>query len=212
MPAELHRIAVRKKVDQLDRAIREQYMFNLETYYIPVIQDIILQSYDIELTGRVTNRRAKTNPIYYRDEFQEALYNFEWITEARTQTILMTPETDTFNWNQGRLRIIENIVEGTIGRLAEIDEEQYIAMYDKRPIVQPFDRAVPLKQRIYLLRLTGDLRRRWRQAYPRDAMVIFPFSNTPPIDIFFTANQYVEENIRGWIDEAIRESQKEIAR
>ena len=188
MAAELHRIAVRKKVNQLDRLIRETYVFNLETYYIPVIQDLILQSYDIELTGRVLNRRAKTNPIYYRDEFQEALYNFEWIVESKDETILMTPETDTFNWNQGRLRIIENIVEGTIGKFVEVDEEQYIAMYDKRPILQPFDRAVPLKQRIYLLRFTGDLRRRWRQAYPRDDMAEFPFSNTPPIYIFSTAN------------------------
>ena len=212
MPAELHRISVRKKVGQLDRLIRETYTDNLENYYIPTIQDIILATYDIELTGRVISRRAKTNPIYYRDEFQEALYNFEWIVETRDKTILMTPETDTFDWNQGRLRIIENIVEGTIGRFAEVDEEQYIAMYDKRPIIQPFDRAVPLKERIYLLRVTGDLRRRWRETYPRNDMVRFPFSNTPPIDIFADANMYVEENIKDWIDEAIRESQKEIAR
>jgi len=212
MATELYRVAVRKKVDQLDRLIRETYVFNLETYYIPVIQNFILQEYDIELTGRVTDRRSKTNPIYYRDEFEQALYDFDWIIETKDQVTLMTPETDTFNWHQGRLRIIQDVVEGTVGMFVEVNEEQYIAMYDKRPIIQPFDRAVPIKERIYLLRYSGDVRGRWRRTYPRNEIVKFPFSNTPPIDIFYSANKYVEENINKWIDEAIKESHKEIVR
>lgn len=203
---------VSKKVEQMDQLIQEIYIDNLESYYIPVIQDIILQDYDIELTGRVINRKSKTNPIYYRDEFELGLLDFEYIIEKKGSTTLMTPETDTFNWNQGRLRIIENTVEGTIGIFIEVDEEQYITMFGKRPIIQPFDKTVPLKKRIYLLRRTGDVRRRWQESYPGDTMVKYPFSNSPPIDIFSSANRYVEENIKGWIDEAIKEAQKEIVR
>lgn len=212
MAVELSRAAVRQKTEKLDRLIRDIYIYNLEREYIPTIQDIILQDYDVELTGRVTDRESKTNPIYYRDEFQEALENFDWIIETRTQTTLEVPETNTFNWNQGRLRIIENIVEGTIGVYAEIDEEQYIAMYDKRPIIQPFDRDVPRKERIYVLKLTGDLRRRWRTAYPNRSIVRYPFSNQPPINIFDSANGYVENNVKSWIDDAIRQAQKEIVK
>ena len=212
MPADLSRQTVRKKTAQMDRLIRDNYVDDLERDHIPIIQEIIMRDYDIELTGRVTDRRSKTNPIYYRDEFETALIEFDWIVETRNKTTLMTPETDTFNWLQGRLRIIETILEGMIGTFAEVDEEQYIAMFSKRPIIQPFDRAVPLKERIYLLRATGDLRRRWAIAYPKNPMVRYPFSNQPPIDIFDTANTYVEENIKGWIDKAIRNTQKEIAR
>lgn len=203
---------VRKKVDQLNDLIQETYVFNLETYYIPIIQNIILEEYDIELTGRVTDRRARTNPVYYRDEFGDALMNFEWIDESGNATKLTVPETDTFNWRQGRLRIIENIVEGTIGRFMEVDGEQYVAMYDKPPVIQPFDKTVPRKERIYTLRITGDTRRRWRNAFPRKGIVEYPFSNQPPIDLFDTANRYVEDNIKSWISEAIKESQKEIAK
>ena len=210
MPAELHRVKVRKKVDQLDRLIQEMYLKTLEEE-IPIIINIILDTYDRELTGRVTDRKARTNPIYYRDEFETGLHNFKWLDVEKGKTVFMTPETDTFDWNQGRLRIIENILEGTIGTFAEVDEEQYIGMYDKRPAIQPFDRAVPLKERIYLLRLTGDLRRRWREAFPRRQMVKFPFSNTPPIDIFNEANRYVEDNMQRWIDMSIKKAQKEIA-
>ena len=208
----LARQAVRKKVDHLNDLIQETYIFNLETYYIPIIQNLILQEYDIELTGRVTDRRARTNPIYYRDEFEAALMDFEWIEENSMSTKLMTPEVNTFNWNQGSLRIIENILEGAIGTFVEVDEEQYVAMYDKRPIIQPFDKTVPLKKRIYIIRLTGDVRRRWGNAYPRNNLVRYPFSNQPPIDIFGPANRYVEEEIKGWIAEAIKESQKEITK
>jgi len=204
--------AVRKKVDKLDKLIQDIYVENLEIYYIPIIIDIILQEYDVELTGRVTNRRARTNPIYYRDEFEDGINNFEWLEIKNGQTKLMTPETNTFNWNQGRLRIIENIVEGTMGTFVEVDEEQYVAMYGKRPIIQPFDKTVPLKERIYLLRLSGDVRRRWTDAYPKEGLVRFPFSNQPPIEIFSSANEYVSENIKNWIDEAIKQAQKEIAK
>ncbi len=204
--------AVHKKAEQLNALIQKTYVFNLEIYYIPEIQNIILQEYDIELTGRVTDRKARTNPIYYRDEFEEALINFEWIDINGGATKLVVPEIDTFNWEQGSLRIIENILEGAMGTFVEVDEEQYVAMYSKRPIIQPFDKTVPLKKRIYIIRLTGDVRRRWRLAYPKNAIVRYPFSNQPPIDIFEPANKYVEENIRSWIDEAITEATKEITR
>jgi hypothetical protein len=203
---------VHKKAQELNKLIQETYVFNLETYYIPQIQNIILEEYDIELTGQVTDRKARTNPIYYREEFEEALINFEWIDINAGATKLTVPETDTFNWDQGTLRIIENILEGAMGTFVEVDEEQYVAMYSKRPIIQPFDKAVPLKKRIYIIRLTGDVRRRWRLAYPKNEIVRYPFSNQPPIDIFGPANKYVEENIKSWIDEAIKEATKEIAK
>jgi len=211
MPAaEPHKVVVRKKVDQMDRLIQKIYVENLENYYIPQIENIILQTYDTELVGRVTDRKSRTNPIYYRDEFQQALRDFEWTKTKKGKTILSTPEVNTFDWNQGRLRILENILEGMIGTFIEVDEEQYIALYDKKPNIQPFDKAVPLKERIYLLRWSGALNRRWFEIYPRDELVRYPFSNTPPIDIFATANEYVNEHMRKWIDEALKQAQKEI--
>jgi hypothetical protein len=203
---------VKKTVKEIDMMISERFTENLEIYNIPVIKDIILATYDNELSGRVTDRRARTNPMYYRDEFAEALDNWEWTDTGTGFTKLITPATDTFNWNQGRLRIIENIVEGTIGKFVEVDEEQYVAMFNKRPILQPFDRAVPRKERIYLLRLSSNLRRRWRETSPRKGWVEYPFSNTSPTDIFYEADQYVMENMQGWINETIKEVTREVGR
>lgn len=202
---------VRKKVYEFNQLIQDIYIDNLENYYIPVIQDIILQEYDNELTGRVTDRSSRTNPIYYRDDFQESLLAFDYIKKGRDYTTLITPETNTFNWRYGRLRVIQNIVEGTIGTFVEVDETQYVTMFNKRPIVQPFDGSVPIKERIYLLKLTGQVQNLWQEKFPRQKLVEFPFSNQPPINIFDSADIYVKENIRKWMNEAIREANKEIA-
>jgi hypothetical protein len=201
---------VSNTVNKFDKLINEKYIDNLEYYYIPVIQDIIMRDYDAELVGRVTDRRSKTNPIFYKDEFQQGLLDFEWIKEEKDKIILVTPETDTFDWRQGRLRIIENIVEGTIGRFMEVNGEQYLSMYNKNPIIQPFDGSVPIKERIYTLRITIDTTRRWRNSFPRDAIIEYPFSNQPPINLFDSANTYVNENINKWIEEAIKDATKEI--
>ena len=204
------RDTVKKSVEEINEMINERFIFNLENYHIPEIQSFIMQDYDIELVGRVTDRRSKTNPRFYREEFESALERFEWIDYGTGFTKLITPELNTFNWNQGRLRIIEQILEGSVGAFIEVDEEQYVAMFDKRPIIQPFDKAVPLKERIYLLRLTGDIRRRWRETFPKDGWVIYPFSNQAPIDIFGNANTYIENNMQDWINETIKEVTKEV--
>ena len=197
---------------RLSEKIQGRYIDNLENYYIPTIINLIMTEYNIELTGRVTDRRSRTNPIYYAEEFEDALQEYNYIIIADGKVTLSVPETDTFNWRQGRLRVIENVVEGTIGRFIEVDGEQYVAMYKKHPAIQPFDKDVPIKERIYLIRFTGAVRRRWKESFPKKQPVEFPFSNQPPIDIFVSANKYVDENMNKWIEEAIIESKKEISR
>jgi len=212
MVTEAARRVAMRFAEGLANSIKERYIDNLENYYIPTIINLIMTEYDIELTGRVTDRRARTNPIYYEEEFEDALQNYNYIIIANGKVTLSVPETNTFNWHQGRLKIIENIVEGTIGKFIEVDEEQYVSLFTKRPTTQPFDKDVPIKERIYLLRYTGDVRRRWKSTYPKKQPVEFPFSNQPPIDIFASANDYVNENINKWVEEAIRESNKEMVR
>ena len=205
-------ISVRKKVKELNDVIQDTFIAAMEDYHIPEIQNIILQEYDIELTGRVTDRRSRTNPIYYRDDFKAALLSFDYLDFNSKETTLITPETNTFNWRQGRLRVIQTIVEGAIGSFIEVDEEQYMTLFGKRPIIQPFDGTVPLKERIYLLKWAGDTQRRWNEVFSNRSAVAYPFSNTPPIDIFDGANRYVQENMKKWIDEIIKDAQKEITR
>jgi len=203
--------SVRRKVNQFDDLIKEKYVDNIENYYVPVMINIILQEYDSQLTGRVTDRRSRTNPIFYREEFREALERWDWMRKDGTGYKLVTPEVNTFNWRQGRLTIIERILEGLIGQYVEIDGEQYVSMYKKpAPIQEAFDKTVPRKQRIYTLKFSNSLFSKWRETYPGKQMVEYPFSNQPPVDIFSSTNDYVDENLAKWVKEAVKEATKEI--
>lgn len=204
-------LKIKKAINKFQRFFTDYWVDELNGVYIPMIQDMIMESYDSELVGVVTNRDSKTNPLFYREEFLTALYNFEYIKEEINSITLSVPDEDNFPWLRGRLRIIKNILDGTVGTFVEVDEEQYIKMFGKRPISEnPYDNTVQKKERIYLLRYNSDVQRRERNALGRTgALVRYPFSNIPPIDIFGPTANYVENNLNNWINETIKKAQKE---
>lgn len=193
------------------RKIRSNYINELEKNAIPKYVDLVMAEYDTELVGAVTDRRSRTNPIFYRDEFMTALENFDYLDQKNnTTTTISLPDIDTFPWGVGRLRVIENILEGIIGNYIEVDEEQYIGLFDKRPILDPYDKTVPRKQRIYLLRWNSNVNRRWNEVFPRETPVSYPFSNLPAVDIFGRPNMQFKEDLAEWMPDIIRKSIKEM--
>lgn len=200
---------LKKKVKSIDKSVVKNFVRIFELDYIPQIKEAILTDYDNELVALVTDRNSRTNPLYYRDEFKTALDNFEYLSVNSGKVKLTIPDIENFNWGQGRLRIIRNILEGTLGVYVEVDENQYVAMYDKRPQIAPYDKTVPARERIYLLRYTADLRNREIATFARPVLVRYPFSNTPPIDIFNRAEDLVNENLGKWMADIIGDSIKE---
>lgn len=200
---------LQKNVKDIDKSIAKRFEYMFESDYIPQIKETILSEYDNKLVSVVTDRNSRTNPIYYRDEFETALDDFEYLSIKKDEVKLTTPDIDNFNWVQGKLRIIKNILEGTLGVYVEVDENQYVAMYDKRPQIEPYDKTVPAKERIYLLRYTANLRNREIATFGQAVLVRYPFSNTPPIDIFEGAEELVNENLGKWMTDIIGDSIKE---
>ena len=181
--------------------------------HVPELIDMIMADYDAELISRVTDRRSRTNPLYYRDEFTEALENFDWITGEGNSRKFLVPSMTNFNFNQGRLHIIQNVLEGTIGVYVEADETQYVQMYGKRPTFAPYDKTVPVKQRMYLLKYNSDVKRRERQKFGRsNVLPRYPFSNSPAIDLFGPTQDYVQENFGKWVHEANKTAAKQYSK
>lgn len=203
-------LKVTKTVRKFDQFLVEYWVEELKDVYIPLIQEMIMEEYDAELIGVVTDRNSRTNPLFYRDDFETALVNFEYIIEGINTVTLRVPDEDNFPWLQGRLRVIRNIIQGTVGTYVEVDEEQYVKLYDKKPIAEePYDNTVPRKERIYLLKYNADVQRRERDRFNRRVLVRYPFSNRPPIDIFAPANDYVTNNLNEWMQQTIKKAQKE---
>ena len=203
---------VENKIKSIHSDLANNFESDFERVYIPEIKDTILAEYDTKLVDVVTDRNSRTNPLYYRDEFSSALNDFDYVEIKNDKLTLIIPDIDNFNWNQGRLRIIKNILEGTLGVYVEVDENQYVSMYNKRPQIVPYDKTVPASERIYLLRYTADLRSRELATFGRVVLVRFPFSNIPPIDIFEGAEKLVNENIGKWMADIIKDSIKENTR
>lgn len=203
---------ITKKIKSIDKAIKDRYTNELEYRFIEEYIDLVMEEYDDELIGTVTDRRSRTNPVIYREEFKTQLQNFEYISERSNSTTISLPEINTFPWGVGRLRIIENILEGIIGNYIEVDGDQYVAMYEKKPSLEPYDKTITSKQRIYLLKWNTTVNRRWQEVFPKESPTWYPFSNSPSIDIFFAPNKEIEERITNWLPRFIHKISKEMSK
>ena len=197
---------IMKKVSKEARgAIKKALMDEFESH-VEEVKEIIIDSYNINIASVVTDRRSRTNPGLpkYIDAFNEKLEEFEMIEEDEDTVSFIVPTLETFDFSSGPLRVIQTILEGTIGTYVEVDAEQYEKMYEKRPIgLQVFDDTAQKKDMVYILRYTADVRKRERNAFGKIELVPYPFSNIPPIDIFESAGDYVERNISSWVDDAV---------
>jgi hypothetical protein len=203
MKKEQFKLKVKRHFDRLLKSSLEKEFLSITEG----IQEAIIEKYDEELVDVVTDRDSKTNPNFYRAEFIERLESFEYWKNEGGKLKLVTPDMENFNFS-GRLKVIETIMHGVSGVYMEVNEEDYIAIFNKRPINEdPLDEYVPPKERIYLVRYTPKLRKAERDLNKR--FVRYPFSNTPPIDIFSAGERFVNENIGGWFKNAIKLAQKE---
>ena len=211
MTTELDKI--KKSVVSYNDVLIEYFGNDLEYTYIPRIKELIMADYDSELVDVVTDRKSKTNPLFYREEFEVALDEFEYIVQNKDYITLIIPDVDNYPWSKGKLKIILNTLEGTSGVYVEVTEEQYIQMYGKRPLsVESYDKTVPRKERIYLLRYTSKVQRREKEVFNRKVLVRYPFSNFPPIELFEPTIKFVESNFKTWLDDSMTNTTKEYSK
>ena len=191
------RITIRKKLrDRLEEVIKE-------------LKQVIIAEYDEELVDVVTDRKSKTNPNLYREEFIKRLDEFQYIKEVDGSLTINVPDMETFNFS-GRLKTIEAIMSGTAGIYVEINEEDYVKAFNKKPVNEdPVDEYVAPKERIYLIRY--DARTRAAERTLKKKLVRYPFSNTPPIEIFEAGEKFIDGHIDEWIDDSIDRAEKEFA-
>lgn len=198
-----------KNVERLDDKFVNYIRKALEYEYVPLVKNVIMDTYDDMLIAPVTDMRSKTNPVLYRKEFNDALDTFQFVKPTDFNTVFVMPDMELFPFNRGRLTIIKNILEGIIGTYVEVNEEQYMSLFGKRAILaEPYDKTVPIRERVYLVKYTTDIQRKEYQLYRRSVFVRYPFSNSAPIRIFDPAQKFVEENYTIWLNEILNKASK----
>ena len=190
-------------VQEYKKLTKKHIISRLEGASIEV-NDYIMELYDDLLISPVADRNSRANPLYYRDEFVERLNNFERIEVFGDAVNFIVPSMDNFDFS-GRLKMTENIMDGTAGVYIEVDGKQYESLFPnkKPPVVEALDRSVPKSRMIYLVKHSYGLEKRWKSIFPKTRMVMFPFSNVPPIRLFEYTNDFVDERLDKWIDEAV---------
>jgi len=193
-----------KFAKDINRLVKSALIFKLKEV-VPKVQEAILSKYDEELVDVVTDRESKTNPNFYREDFSNRLSEFSYIKNTDNKVTLVVPDIYNFNFS-GRLRVIETIMHGLAGIHVEINEEDYIKIFGKKTINQdPLDEYVSPKEKIYLVRYTASIRKAEKDLNKKFAR--YPFSNTPPIDIFSAGQKFVDANMDRWIEEAVDKAQ-----
>lgn len=197
--------AIKKMSKDMNKLVKSALLKEFERA-AEEVQEAIVSEYDEELVDVVTDRKSKTNPNLYRDEFIERLEEFNYIAEQGDTVTLKVPDMETFNFS-GRLKVIEAIMRGMAGLYVEVNEEDFIKIFGKKPVNQdPVDEYVPPKEKIYLVRYTGQIKKAEKELGKR--FVRYPFSNTAPIDILEAGDKYADENMDRWIEEALEKAQK----
>lgn len=200
---------MKKIVKQTGKTVKDSIISKLSEVSASVIE-ILMESYDVELT--VTDRNSKTNPqeSKYRDEFEKRLLEFEYIKDNNGEINFSLPSMETFDFSGNSMKVIEQILEGTTGIYVEVNAKDYEQMFGKRIISRdPLDTSVPKKELIYLMKYDNVVRVAERNTFGRNNYLVrYPFSNTPPILVLDAADIFVKNNMDKWIDESVDNSVK----
>ncbi len=190
-------------IKKLPEVIKDklQDRFNKEA---SVVTNMIMDSYDMNLNGVDTDKNSKAKPEYFQDAFKNVLNEYGFFIETLDGLTFRTPDVTTLDLSG--LEVLQAILEGISGTYVVATGDQITKVTKKTTIHKdPVDSSVPPKERVYLIRFADPLRRKM-ELQLKMKLPLYAFSNTPPIDIFSDADQYVEDNIKKWIDESISDA------
>lgn len=195
------------KVRVFENMLEKELRSRLEDVRDKYINEV-MRSYDINLV--VIDPESKADPQLYRDEFEGRLISFEYFEREGNRLKFKLPTMDTFDF-RGKLGIIKHILEGTVGIYVEVNAEDYEKMFGKRVYTRdPLDATVPKKELIYLMRYNTIVKNAERKAFNRnDYLIKYPFSNTPPFNLFEDGLEFVEDMMENLADEATKKVVKQ---
>ena len=171
------------------------------------IKAVIMSTYTTELI--VSDHNSKTNPQLdvYVTEMIDRLDKFEYIKEdSEGKIAFIIPDMNNFDFSGSKMRVIEQILEGTAGVYVEVSAADYEKMFGKRVFSrEPIDAGISKQEMIYLMRYNNVIRNAEAKTFGKPGYLVrYPFSNTPPISIFDDAEKLAGEKIDGWINKAVK--------
>ena len=189
---------LRKQTIKWARTLQKTLEDVLEEKAVPRLKEIILEDYDFELKD-IANPKSKLAPERFQGEFSNRLDDFDYVDIEFKGVKFITPDMYNFDFRDG-LEPIENILEGMVGKYVEVEHRDYVRATGRQTYRGK-------RSEVYLIRYTTEVRN-WEKSMDKK-FDPYAFSNTPPLDIFSRADQFVSDTMDMWINEAVEKSQKE---
>lgn len=167
--------------------IFEPYIFKIKKVYLNSFSDTLLS---LEIPSD-----SLANPEFFYEAYSEALDNFTYFTVMSANEIkLRVPDEDNFDYT-GRMFFINLLTSGVVGNYLEISSEDYNYLMNSTLSDQLKKTLQELPGFLgdvdsensyldfYILDMTIGIHTILQKILKKD-LVVFPFSNTPPIDLF----------------------------
>jgi len=196
--------------EKIPETVETHFKYRLHQKMLSVvdrIKDLITDTYDKELSDVVSDQNSKTHPKLYIKDFTDRLDDFDYLNISNNEISIRTPDEDNFNFS-GKLRIIEVIMNGLSGTYVEMDDNEFMLVFGKAPVTADIVEDSSDSSRIYLVKYDDVVKSR-EEALGKK-FTVFPFSNTPPINIFEAGDKLLNDNINKWIEESIEEAKSDI--
>jgi len=190
---------IKKIVGDSTKQLEKSLIKILEETAVPMVKEIILKDYD-NLLNDVANPKSLLAPERYMDEFEKRLNQFYFVRKTAKGVRFVSPDMENFNF-RGILGPIETILEGLSGKYVEVELEDYRKATKKQTYRGEY-------RKVYLIKYSSEVKK-WEKTLNKK-FDEYAFSNTPPIDIFGSAEEFVKDDLDTWIEEAIIEAQREI--
>lgn len=184
----------------------QEYLVDILKKQIPVVNEIIMRDYDLMLNGVDTNRDSKAKPEYYEDDFRRLLGDLDddvYVKTTDSVGLITFVVPDETNLDLSSLPLLLIIFEGLPGRYVTATGKQFKDAKEKIGSRKPLNPESRRDDMVYLIRYTQALRKRIEAALAlRRGLPPYAFSNMKGIDIFESADNYIDDNMDVWMNEA----------
>jgi hypothetical protein len=195
---------VGKTVDALTESIIKNLSMDFEDSLGVRAKEIILEDYNLKLNG-VANPRSKIAPENLMGEFTDRLNDFKYIKKYPDGIKIIIPDMTNIPF-YGKLRPLENLLNGLIGRYLEVEGIDYRRATGKLTYRGQHIRA----DVVYLFKDRKEVRE-WSAVLGKK-FELHPFSNHPPIDIFTRSEEFIDNNLDKFTDEVAEKSTEKLPR
>ena len=188
---------------------------------LPKLKDVYLTTYTNELLSISVDENSLANPLYFYEDYMAAIEDFEYLSIiAKAEIKITVPDEDNFVF-EGRLSFLQWLSMGVIGTYYELIKTDYDYLINFQGLSRQIKSALTdlpgfLSEELneldfYILDDALHIHEIIQNILNKK-LVIFPFSNTPAIDLFTEGKDFFNTSKEALTNNIVEKSLKDLKR